>query len=429
MILESIRGQHVERDNLHSSAHWAFSKVDQWLLQEIHQSAGRPPVRLALENSAAVSMPGAVPVATIRLRDRMTLLGLILDPDAGFGDAYAEGRIVVEGELVTALEALDRAACRSHSRNAYASILAKGLGYLQRNSLRGARKNIHRHYDLSNDFFQLWLDPQLVYSCAYFPSNALTLDEAQVAKMDYICRKLNLRPGERVLDIGSGWGALALHMARHYGVTVRGFGISREQVLWARRRAMEADLGDRVEFIEDDYRNVLGTYDALVSVGMLEHVGAEHFKDMGRIIDRSLGPSGRGLMHTIGRNSPRPFSTWITKRIFPGAYAPTLRETMDIFEPWDFSILDVENLRSHYARTLEHWLERFEGSVHQVSAMFGADFARMWRLYLAAAIAGFRTGSLQLFQIVFARTDCRQIPPTRIHLYREESRTSEATGD
>jgi cyclopropane-fatty-acyl-phospholipid synthase len=292
------------------------------------------------------------------------------------------------------------------------------MGFVQRNSLRGARKNIQRHYDLSNDFFRLWLDPQLVYSCAYFPSASMSLDEAQVAKMDYICRKLNLQSGERVVDVGSGWGALALHMAKYYGVTVRGFSISHEQVRWARRRAQEMGLSHRVEFIEDDYRNISGKCDALVSIGMLEHVGPEHYAEMGGVISRSLDDAGRGLLQSVGRNRPRPFSNWTRKRIFPGTYAPTLRQAMEIFESWEFSILDVENLRSHYARTLEHWLERFEASATEVSAMFGPEFVRTWRLYLAGAMAGFRVGTLQLFQIVFARTACQRIPSTRAHLYR-----------
>jgi cyclopropane-fatty-acyl-phospholipid synthase len=371
------------------------------------------------ENGVEVSATGALPVATIVIRDRGTLFDLFRDPEVGFGEAYSEGRITVEGNLVAALDAVYRSMSDLDYQNWCTGIVSRCMGYVQRNSLRGARRNIHRHYDLNNDFFRLWLDPLLVYSCAYFPSASMNLDEAQVAKMDYICRKLNLQPGERVVDVGSGWGALALHMAKHYGVTVRGFSISHEQVRWARRSAQEMDLSHRVEFIEDDYRNISEKCDALVSVGMLEHVGPEHYAEMGRVIHRSLDHAGRGLLQSIGRNRPRPFSNWTRKRIFPGTYAPTLRQVMDIFEPWELSILDVENLRPHYARTLEHWLERFEDSAGEVTAMFGPEFVRTWRLYLAGAIAGFRVGTLQLFQIVFARTACQRIPSTRAHLYVE----------
>jgi cyclopropane-fatty-acyl-phospholipid synthase len=418
MIAKPVKAQQTQRSSS-TSLHDRLSRIDQWLLERIHHSVGRPPIRLMLGNGVQVSRADVLPIAKILIRDRRTLLNLILDPEVGFGEAYSEGRITVEGNLIAALEAVYQSMPDLESTNWYARIVSRCMGYVQRNSLRGARDNIHRHYDLNNAFFRLWLDPLLVYSCAYFPSGCIGLDEAQVAKMDYICRKLNLQPGERVVDIGSGWGALALHMAKHYGVTVRGFSISHEQVRWARRRAQEMDLNGRVEFIEDDYRNISGKCDALVSVGMLEHVGPEHYAEMGRVIHRSLDHAGRGLLQSIGRNRPRPFSSWTRKHIFPGAYAPALRQVTDIFAPWELCILDVENLRPHYAKTLEHWLERFEDSAGQVSAMFGPEFVRTWRLYLAGATAGFRAGTLQLFQIVFARTACQRIPSTRAHLYVE----------
>jgi cyclopropane-fatty-acyl-phospholipid synthase len=286
--------------------------------------------------------------------------------------------------------------------------------------MQGARRNVHRHYDLDVEFFRLWLDSQLVYSGAYFSSPSLTLEEAQIAKMDYICRKLNLQPGERVVDIGCGWGALAFHMATHYGVNVQAVSNSHQQILWARRRAAELRLTHQIEFIEADYRNVHRPCDALVSVGMLEHVGASHYRDMGNLLNRVLDPAGRGLIQTVSRNQPGPFNLWTRKRIFPGTYAPTLRQAMDLFEPGDFSIIDVENLRPHYARTLEHWLDRYESSSAMVSERFGAEFVRLWRLYLAGAIAGFHSGAMQHFQILFARKACQRVPLTRAPLYATE---------
>jgi cyclopropane-fatty-acyl-phospholipid synthase len=401
------------------SAQKKFSRIDEWLLQKTYRAAGQPAVGLELRNGAEVSPKDALAVPNIVIQDRNTLLRLLLDPEVEFGDAYSEGRITLKGDLVSALEILYRSMeARHHSW--YVKAVSKCMEYVQRNSLRGSRRNIHRHYDLTTDFYRLWLDPQLVYTCAYYPSPSATLEQAQAAKLDYVCRKVQLRPGERVVDAGCGWGALALHMAENYGVTVRAFNISREQILFARWRAKELGLSHRVEFIEDDYRNISGECDAFVSVGMVEHVGREHFRDLGSIIHRSLAKTGRGLLHFIGRNYPRPFSTWTRKRIFPGAYAPALGEAMQIFEPWDLSVLDVENLRRHYAKTLEHWLARFEKSEQKISEMFSPEFMRAWRLYLAGAVAGFRVGTLQLFQIVFARTACQQIPWTRAHLYAKE---------
>jgi cyclopropane-fatty-acyl-phospholipid synthase len=396
------------------------SRLDKRLLRQLYSSLGNPQIRITMGDSLEVVPPAAFPVATIAIHDRRTLLEMLLDPQLGFGDAYTAGRVTVDGSLIATLETVFRSMSTIESRNLYSRIASPLLAFLQRNSLRGARKNIHRHYDLGTEFFRLWLDSQLVYSGAYFSSPSLTLEEAQIAKMDYICRKLNLLPGERVVDIGCGWGALAFHMARHYGAHVQAVSNSHEQILWARHRAAELHLTHQVEFIEDDYRNISTQCDALVSVGMLEHVGAQHYRDMGHVIHRVLDSAGRGLIQTIGLNQPHPFNLWTRKRVFPGTYAPTLRQAMDLFEPGDFSVVDVENLRPHYARTLEHWLERFENSSTRVSEMFGADFVRLWRLYLAGSLAGFSSGSLQHFQIFFARKACQRIPLTRAQLYAAE---------
>jgi len=291
---------------------------------------------------------------------------------------------------------------------------ARGEGH----SLRQARENIHYHYDLGNDFYRLWLDAQLVYTCAYFPTPEATLEEAQAAKMEQVCRKVRLRPGETVVEAGSGWGALALHMARHHGVTVKAFNTSTEQVRHARERAGQEGLASRVEFIEDDYRNISGRFDAFVSVGMLEHVGRQHYRAFGEVVDRSLGPHGRGLLHFIGRDRPRALNPWIRKRIFPGAYPPTLGEvTREVLEPVSLSVVDVENLRLHYALTLRHWRERFDRAAARVSGMFDETFVRAWRLYLAGSEVSFTTGYLQLFQVTFARGSA-PTPWTRAELYR-----------
>jgi cyclopropane-fatty-acyl-phospholipid synthase len=202
---------------------------------------------------------------------------------------------------------------------------------------------------------------------------------------------------------------------------VRAYNLASEQIRYARERAAAEGLDRQVEYIEDDYRNITGQCDVFVSVGMLEHVGHAHYRTLGGIIDNCLVPAGRGLIHSIARDRPSPMNAWIERRIFPGAYPPTLHEMTEILEPWGFSILDVENLRLHYARTLEHWLKRFNDREDEVRARFDEDFVRAWRLYLAGSRASFTTGWLQLFQIVFSRTGNNDIPWTRNHLYRKET--------
>jgi cyclopropane-fatty-acyl-phospholipid synthase len=229
---------------------------------------------------------------------------------------------------------------------------------------------------------------------------------------------LRLRAGERVVDAGCGWGALALRAATHYGAKVRAFSLSREQIAYARERARALGVEHSVEFIEDDYRNISGQVDAFVSIGMLEHVGREHYGDLARVIDRSLSETGRGLIHSIGQNEAVPLNPWIEKRIFPGAYPPTVREMVEIFEPLRCSILDVENLRPHYALTIEHWLDRFEAHRDRIADMYDEPFVRAWRLYLCGSIAAFRAGTLQLFQILFNRAGSNNAAWTRDHLYR-----------
>ncbi|MDP9114359.1 MAG: cyclopropane-fatty-acyl-phospholipid synthase family protein, partial [Acidobacteriota bacterium] len=325
--------------------------------------------------------------------------------------------IEVEGNLAEALEVVYKSWPGGADSGWYQRLTSTWMDRLQSNSLAGSRNNIHRHYDLGNDFYRLWLDEQMVYTCAYFATPAATLEAAQEAKLDYVCRKLQLRPGERVVEAGCGWGALALHMARYYGVSVKAFNISRQQISFARRRAAESGLSDKIEFIEDDWRNISGTFDAFASVGMLEHVGVNNFAHFGDVIHRSIGESGRGLLHFIGKSHKGVFSRWIRKRIFPGAYAPTLNEAMHILEPHNYSVLDVENLRPHYARTLEYWLERFDKCSQQVAAMYDPWFERAWRLYLAGSIAAFRAGTLQLFQISFAGQARQPVTWTRAPLY------------
>jgi cyclopropane-fatty-acyl-phospholipid synthase len=375
------------------------SALDRWLCARVQQSIAPVGVRVVLWDDSSQYDGPAAPVGDLLVRDRRTLLGLAVNPEFWFGESYMSGRLDVRGPLEPVVEALSRLPVPiSTWRDRLRAWLVPA------NSRTDARRDIHHHYDLGNDFYAHWLDPELIYTCAYFARPDLCLEDAQWAKLDLVCRKLRLRPGETVIEAGCGWGALALHMARHCGVRVKAFNISVEQLAHARARARREGLADRVEFIEDDYRNVTGRFDAFVSVGMLEHVGRREFTSLAAVLERTVRrDGGRGLLHFIGRDAPRPLNGWIRRRIFPGAYPPTLAEvTTRILAPAGMSVLDVENLRLHYARTLKCWSERFAAAKDAVKAKYGDEFPRAWELYLAGSEAAFASGWMQLFQVVFA---------------------------
>jgi len=385
--------------------------LDRWLVSQIGRRLGQSPIRVALWDEPDIAPRDGTVV--VRILDRKALFQLVRHPDMHFGDLYSAGRVEVRGDL---LQLLQEAYQFGLEHSGLKSLLARGRALAPNRS--ESKRNIHHHYDIGNEFYTLWLDREaLQYTCAYYAAPSMTIEQAQAEKMHHVCRKLQLKTGERVVEAGSGWGGFAIFMAKNYGVKVRSFNISREQVAYARAWAGREGLLGRVEFVEDDYRNLTGTYDAFVSIGMLEHVGAGNYKELGALMARSITAEGRGLVHSIGRDKPAALNAWIDKRIFPGAYPPTLREMMDLFEPNDLSVLDVENIRLHYARTLEQWLERYEENVDKVRAMFDETFVRAWRLYLTGSIAAFLTGKLQLFQVLYARSGAKNVPWTRAHVY------------
>lgn len=374
------------------------------------RAAKNPPVTLILSNGEVVGDLGVAPAFRLRLRRRDAVFRLLLDPVLGFGDLYSRAELDVEGDLTRFLEHMYR--------------LGVDRGFSLRPALRALFQHssadnevVSRHYDVGNDFYRLWLDRAMQYSCGYYSTPGADLDQAQTAKMDHICRKLYLTPGERVIEAGCGWGGLAIHMARCYGVRVTGYNISLQQVRFAYSQAARLGLSAQVEFVQDDYRNIHGQCDVFVSVGMLEHVGKQHYSAFGGVIDRCLTDCGRGLIHSIGRSQPAATNFWINKRIFRGTHAPSLQELMEILEPWSLAAWDVENLRPHYVKTLEAWLQRFEAKQERIVADHGTKFFRAWRLYLCGSLAAFRVGDLQLFQVVFSRPQCDRFPLTRESLY------------
>src|SRR5271154_7032993 len=262
--------------------------LDARLLRRLLSSLGNPPIEFHfLWNSERVAPVGVQPVEHVRIADRRTLLGLVLDPQLRFPDSYCAGRIEVEGDLVKFLVTLFQIFDASDTGDSVAGRVIRKLQRPRRNTLAGSRENIHRHYDLGNEFYSLWLGETMAYTCAYYPTAQATLEQAQIAKMDHVCRKLRLKPGDTVVEAGCGWGSLAMHMASRYGAKVRAYNISTEQIAFARERAAKLGLTGRVEFVHDDYRNITGHYDVFASVGMLEHVGRGYYQDLGRIARRS----------------------------------------------------------------------------------------------------------------------------------------------
>ena len=390
-----------------------------FVVERVLSLAGKPPLVATLWDGRKITTCDAPPLATVAIHNATTLWRLLINPFYQFCEAYSSGKLDVRGDLVEVLVALDRSVRASRGASFLYNLVSHRLRMPRLHSLAASRDNVYHHYDIGNDFYRLWLDEQLAYTCAYFPTRSESLDDAQVAKFDHVCRKLRLQPGEHVIEAGCGWGGLALHMARNYGVTVDAYNVSREQLAYARGRAEAEGLDKQVAFHEQDWRHIAGRCDAFVSVGMLEHVGKLNYRRLGEVIHRVLSERGRGLIHSIGRNKPAPLDPWIERHIFPGSYPPSLAEMMRALEPREFSVLDVENLRLHYAETLRHWLARFEQAVDVVAKMFDERFVRTWRLYLASSVAAFETGELQLFQIVFARGHNNEIPWSRSHLYAD----------
>jgi cyclopropane-fatty-acyl-phospholipid synthase len=397
--------------------------IDAWLVKRLLDAVGNPPICIQLATGQEVLAQGTTqPQVTLRLRDRSALYALLHKPTRTFGELYSQGRLTVDGDLARALDVIYGSILQSErtagpARRWLTQKLAKRPGT---NTPDRSKENVHTHYDLGNDFYKLWLDADHTqYTCAYYQSPTLTLEQAQAAKLELVCRKLALTPGERVVEAGGGWGGLARYLARTYGVRVRSYNISHEQVTYARDRAEREGLGNAIEFVEDDYRNMTGSYDVFVSLGMLEHVGLRDYDNLGATIDRCLKSNGRGLIHSIGQNIPRPMNEWIESYIFPGAYPPTLAQMMGIFEPIGVSVVDVENLRPHYAKTIAHWRERFEANADKVRDMFDENFVRAWRLYLSGSLSAFTSGQLQLFQVLFQRPDCNALPITRQRLFHD----------
>ena len=352
--------------------------------------------------------PGGEPSATIRLHDKKLYRTLFLNPELRAGEAYMDGTLTVDGGIRDLLEvfAYNRDGLRKHpGQKVLKGWLKKIRRWHQRNKTSASRKNVQHHYDLSNEFYRLFLDEDLQYSCGYWPRENMSLEQAQLEKKAHIAAKLNLKAGERVLDIGCGWGGMAIYLAQNFDVKVVGVTLSDEQHALARQRVKAAGLMDKVDIRLQDYRHVGGPFDAVVSVGMFEHVGIAHYQEYFSKIRDLLTDDGRALVHSIGRKGgPGTTGAWIRKYIFPGGYSPALSETFAEIEKSGLWVTDCEILRLHYAETLLEWDNRFQANKDKVIEMFDDKFARMWEFYLIVSEFSFRHGKHMNFQIQLSKT-------------------------
>jgi cyclopropane-fatty-acyl-phospholipid synthase len=350
------------------------------------------------------------PIVAIRFTDAKVEREIFLNPELKAAEAYMDGRLVFEDGSgvydLLHLFSVNRTGLASHPLQQALRKAWKSLrGIHQANPLGRAAKNAQEHYDHPASFYELWLDARMAYSCAYFTSPDMSLEDAQVAKFRHIAAKLKLEPGMRVAEIGSGWGGLAIYLAKVCDVHVTAINVSPEQLAASRVKAREAGAEDGITFVEQDYRELSGTFDRVVSVGMMEHVGVALFDEYFAAVKRLLTPDGFAMIHAIGRMSP-PGSTapFIRKYIFPGGYVPALSEVFASTERSQVWVADCEILRLHYYWTIKHWRERFMAQREAVVAQMGERFARMWEFYLVAVELGFLNGSNMVFQLLLART-------------------------
>ena len=360
------------------------------------------------------------PHATIEFTSADCLSRLLRNPQLNLGETYMQGgwSPALDSDLYAVLLVLRLNFEQSLAPGVISWPLRSAASFMRSwNSLTASRRNVSHHYDLDEALFRACLDTDLHYSCAYFTGLSEPLEAAQKAKCEHIARKLCLRPGQKVLDIGCGWGGLALYLAQHYQVCVTGLTLSVEQLRVAKQRAEELGLQDQVDFQLQDYRQFTGRYDRVVSVGMFEHVGRVAYGNFFRVVDRVLGEGGVALIHTIANQHPaKVVNPWIRRHIFPGGHIPSLGQVIPAIEATDLVVADLECLRTHYALTLAEWHRRFNNQRDRFVEKSGEEFCRMWEFYLLICQTAFEIGGLVVHQWQLARPDA-QIPITRQYLY------------
>jgi cyclopropane-fatty-acyl-phospholipid synthase len=356
------------------------------------------------------------------LKNQATMVWLGVNPDLHFGEAYMNGDLTVtRGDLWALMDLIGRnLANRPPMLPLNAWLKRRREAISTRNNAKSARSHVAHHYDLSEELYRTFLDADMQYSCAYFAEPGMTLEEAQLAKKLHLISKLNLRSGQSVLDIGCGWGGLALEIARRADVDVTGITLSEEQLAVARRRAIEEGLDNRVRFELIDYREMKGQFDRIISVGMFEHVGPPQYITYFSTIKRLLAPDGVAVVHSIAHEGAGGGSNaWLDKYIFPGGYIPALSQMTGAVEDSRLWVTDIEILRKHYAETLRHWRMRFMAARDRMAQLYDERFCRMWEFYLAFCEMGFRYSLLMVAQVQLTRK-IDTLPITRDYMHDQE---------
>ncbi len=367
-----------------------------------------------------ISVGGSPAEVTVWFKTKEAAQRTFADGFLGFGESYMSRDIEVEGDMSLLFRLGHQIDFGDMTLSTFEKLRFAALFLINQNTLRGSKKNVAHHYNLGNDFYELFLDETMGYTCAYFKTPDDTLQQAQTNKFDHICRKLMLKPGERLVDLGCGWGGLLIHAATHYGITGVGATLSKPQADYANERFAKLGLADKIKVLHSDYREVPGegTFDKAASVGMLEHVGKRFIPTCIQKLHDLMKPGGVCLLHAIMNDTPYPDDPWTMKYIFPGTHVPAVSYVIQEIAKRKLSIMDVENLRQHYGRTIDLWHENFERNYEEVQKRFGDSFARSWRLYWVVSSTSFKYGGNRLFQIQFSRGLNNDLPWTRDYMYK-----------
>jgi len=362
------------------------------------------------------------PAFKIIFSEKLSLNEIRKSPQLKLAEAYMEEKINFEGDIKNLIEtAGDNVFELMEEIKKYK--VDQPLNFQTSDSLAEEEEGVRKHYDLGNDFFKLWQDETMTYSCAYFKDENDELKKAQLQKLDHVLKKLNLKPGERLLDIGCGWGSLALRAAEKYGVGVMGITLSKEQEIEAKKRAAEAGLADKIEIRRQDYRRLAEEeqkFDKIVSVGMFEHVGKDNIPQYFEAVDKMLKNRGLSLLHSITHLKEKPTHPWLQKYIFPWGYIPSLREIVWELPEKNFHLVDVEDIGYHYSLTAERWLDNYEEVRQAVKEKFDDHFYRMWQTFLMGAVFTFRFASTSVHQLLFSKGKNTDLPLTRDYIYQND---------